>query len=176
MTPIRSVVRPLLLATLVVAVAGASGCAWMRNKLGNSDAYLRSPENRPLEVPPGLDTPPTQGAVAIPSLPAGAGPAGAPTAVPTADSAGVVAGIDAFTLADAVDSAWRRVGIALGKIEGVTVDDRAQLLNSYGVTYRGAAMLIRVEANGDGSRVVALGPDGRPLTTDLLALLKARLG
>lgn len=176
MTPIRSFARPLLLATLVVAVAGTSGCNWMRSKFGTSDAYLRSQENRPLEVPPGLDTPPTQGAIAIPALPAGAGPAGAPSSVPSAGAAGTVAGIDAFTLADAVDSAWRRVGIALGKIEGVTVDDRAQLLNSYGVTYRGATMLIRVEAAGEGSRVVALGQDGRPLNTELLALLKARLG
>ena len=52
--------------------------------------------------------------------------------------------------------------------------------NSYSVTYRGTTLLLRAETVGEGTRVVALGADGRPLTsgpaTALLALLKARLG
>lgn len=178
MTPIRSFARPLLVATLAVAVVGTSGCSWLRSKFGGNRDYLESQQNRPLEVPPDLDTPVARGGVVIPDLPAGAAAAGGSTAVPGEASA--IAGIDAFTVADTVDSTWRRLGLALAKVEGVTVDERAQLLNSYSVTYRGTTMLLRAETAGEGTRVVALGADGRPLTsgpaTELLALLKARLG
>lgn len=178
MTPIRSYARPMLVAILAVAVVGTSGCSWLRSKFGGNRDYLESQQNRPLEVPPDLDTPPLRGAVEIPELPAGAAAAGGPTDVPGAAQA--VAGIDSFTVADTLESTWRRLGLALGKIDGVTIDERAQLLNSYSVSYRGATLLLRAEAVGEGTRVVALGADGRPLTsgpaTELLALLKARLG
>ena len=91
-----------------------------------------------------------------------------------------VAGIESFMLADSVESSWRRIGIALGKIEGATIGDRAQLLNSYEVSYQGVSMLVRAEAVDGQTRVVALGQDGQPIrtgvATQLLALLKARLG
>lgn len=181
MTPIRPLSRPALSVLLVLALAGASGCGWMRTKFGNDSVYRDSRQSAPLDVPPGLDVPSTAGAVVIPAAPAGA--TGLDTTVPDMGAAGAAAGVegvDDFTLEDTVESSWRRIGVALGKIEGVSVDDRAQLLNSYGVSYQGSTMLIRAEAAGGGTRVVALGADGRPLASaaarQLLGLLKARLG
>lgn len=180
MTPIRPLSRPALSVLLVLALAGTSGCGWLRTKFGNDSLYRDSRQNAPLEVPPGLDAPSTAGAVVIPAAPAGA--TGLDTSVPGMGSADAAPaeGVDNFMLEDTVESSWRRIGLALGKIEGVTVDDRAQLLNSYGVSYQGGTMLIRAEAAGGGTRVVALGADGRPLTSaaarQLLGLLKARLG
>lgn len=171
--------RPLLVATVIVAVFASSGCSWIRNKWGNEAEYQASRQNQPLEVPPGLDTPPTAGGVQIPEV---SGNAAAPVApgVPGSAADPAVAGIESFTLDDSVASSYRRIGIALGKLEGVTIGERAQLLNSYEVTYKGVTVLLRAEAAAEGTRVVALGPDGQPVrtgvATELLALLKARLG
>lgn len=183
MTPSTLSLRPLLAGALVVTVFASSGCGWIRSKWGNEGAYQESRQNQPLEVPPGLDVPSTAGAVSIPDAPAGAAMAAPGEGVPTdvgAAPAGNVAGIESFTLSDSVESSWRRIGIALGKIEGATIGDRAQLLNSYEVSYQGVSMLVRAEAVDGQTRVVALGQDGQPIrtgvATQLLALLKARLG
>lgn len=181
--------RPLLLGALAVALISQGGCAWTRSKLGMDAKYEDSVQNRPLEVPPGLDLPSTAGAITVPDVTEAAiANAAAPipstpaSSLPAAagGAAAAVAGVESFTIDDTVDSAWRRLGLALGKIEGVTLGERAQLLNSYEVTYQGTAMLIRAEAVGEQSRVVALGANGQPLTTgaaaQLLGLLKARLG
>lgn len=183
MTPSTLSLRPLLAGALVVTVFASSGCGWIRSKWGNEGAYQESRQNQPLEVPPGLDVPSTAGAVSIPDAPAGAAMAAPGEGVPSdvgAAPAGNVAGIESFTLSDSVESSWRRIGIALGKIEGATIGDRAQLLNSYEVSYQGVSMLVRAEAVDGQTRVVALGQDGQPIrtgvATQLLALLKARLG
>ncbi len=174
-----SVLRPLLFGLVAVALASQSGCAWVRSKFGGQAKYEDSVYNRPLEVPPGLDAPSTAGAMVVPDVTANPMVA-APAGVPSAVGGATVAGVDAFTMQDTVDSAWRRLGLALAKIDGVTIGDRAQLLNSYEVTYQGTAMLIRAEATGDTTRVVALGSNGQPLSggaaAQLLGLLKARLG
>lgn len=176
MTAPKLSLRPLLVATVALSVIATSGCSWVRNKWGNEAMYQGSQQNKPLEVPPGLDTPSTTGAVLIPDAPAGAPVS---TQVPSGTEA-VLMGIDSFVLADSVGSSWRRIGIALGKIEGVTIANRAQLLNSYEVSYKGVSVLLRAEAVGEQTRVVALGQDGQPIrtgvATELLALLKARLG
>lgn len=176
MTAPKLSLRPLLVATVALSVIATSGCSWVRSKWGNEAMYQGSRQNQPLEVPPGLDTPSTTGGVVIPDAPAGAPVS---TEVPSAgDSA--IAGIDSFLLADSVASSWRRIGIALGKIEGASISNRAQLLNSYEVSYKGVTVLVRAEQVGEQTRVVALGQDGQPirtgLATELLAILKARLG
>lgn len=179
--------RPVLIGALAVALLSQSGCAWTRSKLGMDAKYQDSVQNSPLEVPPGLDMPVTTGAVVVPDVtpnpnlePLVTSSTVPASSVATTPSGAAVAGIDAFTMDDTVDSAWRRLGLALAKIEGVTVGDRAQLLNSYEVNYQGEAMLIRAEAVGEQTRVVALGANGQPLTSgpgaQLLALLKRRLG
>lgn len=174
MTAPSSIFRPLLIGAVAIAVLSQSGCAWTRSKLGMDAKYQNSVQNQPLEVPPGMDTPPTLGAITVPDVAPNAGSAAVGTGVP---GAGAVA---SFTLADSVDSAWRRIGIALGKIEGASNIGPSQALSSYEVTFQGATMLVRAEAVGGETRVVALGQDGQPLSTgpaaQLLALLKARLG
>jgi uncharacterized lipoprotein len=174
MTAPSSLFRPLLVGAVAIAMLSQAGCAWTRDKLGMDAKYQDSVQNQPLEVPPGMDTPPTVGAITVPALGANAGSASVGTGVPTA---GAVA---SFTVADSVDSAWRRIGIALGKIEGASNIEPAQALNSYEVTYQGATMLVRAQAVDGQTQVVALGQDGQPLATgpatQLLGMLKARLG
>jgi len=164
-----SAVRAGSLALLAVALLAGSGCSWWRGKSG----YEQAPEARPLEIPPELDRPPIDPAMNIPDV--------KPVAATAPRSAVAVAASSApFVLADAADSAWRRVGLALDRIDGVAVTDRAQLLNAYGVTFDGESFLIRVSADGTGSRISATSADGRESTTAaatrLLGLLKARLG
>jgi uncharacterized lipoprotein len=164
MNPNIKLPRAIPLVALMLALAASSGCAWMRGKSG----YEEAPEARPLEVPPDLDTPRVDPAMSIPEVAGGA----RRTPAITAGSP--------FTLADAADSAWRRVGIALERVEGVTVTDRAQLLSAYGVRYQGEEFLIRVSADGEKSRVHATTADGREASSaaagKLLGLLKLRLG
>lgn len=174
MTAPSSLFRPLLIGAVAIAMLSQAGCAWTRNKLGMDAKYQDSVQNQPLEVPPGMDTPPTLGAVTVPDLGANADSRSIATSVPG------TAAVASFTLTDSLDSAWRRIGIALGKIEGVSNIEPAQALGSYEVTFQGATMLVRAEAIGGETRVVALGQDGQPLATgpsaQLLGLLKARLG
>jgi len=100
----------------------------------------------------------------------------APGTVPTAPSAPM----DGFMLADTAEGAFRRIGVALGKIEGVVLGESAQAAGTHSVTFQGTPMLIRVEGSGESVRVSAVGPDGSRLSGgaagQLLALLKARLG
>lgn len=173
MTASMSYFRPLLIGAVALAMVSQAGCAWTRNKLGMDARYEDSVQNRPLEVPPGLDLPNTTGAVVVPEV-----APGSRGSVPGAATG--IDGISSFTLSDTADSAWRRIGLALGNIDGVTISDRAQLLNSYAVTYQGTSMLIRAQEVSGETRVVALGADGQPIASgagaQLLALLKARLG
>jgi uncharacterized lipoprotein len=160
----RSALRTTTLAVLVVAIIGASGCGWLRGR----SAYDQSPESRPLEVPPDLDAPRIDPAMNIPGTP----PATTARTAATGSSG-------PFTVSDASDSTWRRVGLALERIDGVTIVDRAQLLSAYNVRYQGEDLLIRVSADGSNSQVSAVGADGAPVTTAaaarLLGLLRARL-
>lgn len=174
MTAPSSLFRPLLIGAVAIAMLSQAGCAWTRNKLGMDAKYQDSVQNQPLEVPPGMDTPPALGAITVPDVAANAGPGSIGTSVPG------TAAIASFTLTDSLDSAWRRVGIALGKIEGVSNVEPAQALSSYEVTFQGATMLVRAQTVGGQTQVVALGQDGQPLgagpAAQLLGLLKARLG
>lgn len=174
MTAPSTFFRPLLIGAVAIAMLSQSGCAWTRNKLGMDAKYQGSVQNQPLEVPPGMDTPPTLGAITVPDLGPNAGSASVGSGVPGA------AAVASFTLSDSAESAWRRIGIALGKIEGVSNIEPAQVLNSYEVTYQGSTMLVRAQSADGQTQVVALGPDGQPLGTgpaaQLLGLLKARLG
>lgn len=174
MTAPSTLFRPLLIGAVAIAMLSQSGCAWTRSKLGMDAKYQDSVQNQPLEVPPGMDTPPAQGAISVPDVNPNTSAASVAAGVP------VTAAVASFTLADSLDSAWRRIGIALGKIQGVSGLEPAQALSSYEVTFQGATMLVRAETIDGQTRVVALGQDGQPLATgpatQLLGLLKARLG
>ena len=175
MTASPSILRPLLIAVIGTALLTQGGCVWLRAKFANTAVYEDSDQANPLEVPPDLDAPNTTAGIAIPDVTANPVTQGS-----TATATVPAIGGDGFAMADTVDSAFRRVGVALGKIDGVTLGDSAQLLGTHTVTYQGTTMLIRVEAAGEGARVTAVGTDGTPLTGGpagaLLAALKARLG
>ena len=105
--------RPLMVATLAVAVLASSGCSWIRNKWGNEAEYQASRQNQPLEVPPGLDVPSTAGAVTVPDANPNAPRTAVAEGVPSSAGQAYVEGIESFTLADSVASSYRRIGIAL---------------------------------------------------------------
>lgn len=154
-------------ALVLAMLAGLGACSWFR---GNSD-YERSPESRPLAVPPDLDAPTLDPALQIPSPAAQAAtPARAAAPAPSA----------AFTIADDRDSAWRRLGLALQRIDGVEVTGSAQSLGAYNVRFEGEEFLVRVVQAGEASRVEAVGANGAVVNSgpagNLLGQLRARLG
>jgi uncharacterized lipoprotein len=168
MNPIPTLARRALIAALAVALVSSAGCSWFRGKSG----YENSPESRPLELPPDLDAPASDGSMQIPQIPA---VAATPRATPARPAAGA-----SFLIADSAESAWRRLGLALDRIEGVTISERAQAESAYAVAYDGESFQLKVTAEGEGSRVSAVGADGQEVRTGaagkLLALLKQRLG
>jgi uncharacterized lipoprotein len=123
----------LVVALPALALSGLllSGCGMFRSH----KAWDTAKQESPLEIPPGLDTPPASDALVIP-------PPGANT--PTANGAtanvgqagGVIA--DGFVLADTVDNTYRRVGQALegGDIGQLVAHDDAA--HTYTVTVSGA--------------------------------------
>jgi hypothetical protein len=97
-----------VVALPAVLLAGLllSGCGMFRSQ----KAWQQARQESPLEIPPGLDTPPASAALVIP--PPGAN---APTANGVTAQVGQTGGTmtDGFVLADSVDNAYRRVGQAL---------------------------------------------------------------
>lgn len=158
-------VRRALSAVLVAVVVSSAGCGWLRGKSG----YEKSVENRPLEIPPDLDRPAQDSSMQIPA-----------TATPRAAPAAPVTGAS-FLIADAPESAWRRLGLALDRIEGVTISERVEAQSVYNVSYEGESFQVKVAAEGEASsRVSAVDQSGQEVRTGaagrLLALLKQRLG
>jgi uncharacterized lipoprotein len=165
-------VRRLLVAGLATSIVATSGCGWFRASTG----YEGSRETRPLEVPPDLSTPAVEPSMQLPAVTqaqAQRAPAGA-----QAPAGGAVS---SFEVADAAGETWRRVGLALDRIEGVNITNRAQLLGSYEVQYRGESFLVRVQqGQGETSTVTAVNAAGQSVgtgaATELLGLLRQRLG
>ncbi|MEO5625332.1 MAG: hypothetical protein ABIQ70_04930, partial [Dokdonella sp.] len=84
-----------VLPAALTAASLLSGCGFMHRHLDHKDAdYRRSVQERPLEVPPDLDTPNASGALVVPSIgaaptqssPSGASTAAVPTAMPPSTS------------------------------------------------------------------------------------------
>lgn len=167
MSLIHANARTLLTTALVLAMATTSGCGWFRSKTG----YEHSPESRPLEVPPDLTVPRTDPTMQVPQVASAPQPAAAP---------GGVQAVSGFAVSDSVESVWRRIGLALERIDGVAITNRAQLIGSYEVQYQGQSFLLRAQAEGEATRVVAVGADGQPLVSgpaaQLLGLLRQRIG
>lgn len=165
--------RALSVALLSTFVLAASGCSWFRGK----SEYEYASEGRALEIPPDLDAPRVDAAMAIP--PVEAAPASSAPAVAAARSPAIVSS-GPFAVDDAVDSTWRRLGIALERTDGVEILDRAQVLSAYNVRFEGQEFLVRVSRDGERSRVGAVDGDGREVSGGaagkLLASLRARLG
>lgn len=161
MTPsVSRIAAALVLGGLVAT----SGCSWFRK---GDPMFSNDPANRPLEVPPPLESPRASTNVAS------AGTAGTPGAPMATGSVG-------FTVPGSRDAVFERVGEELGKVPGVVVVSRAQLLGAYDVTYGDASFLVRIAGGENGSTVTAVDPRGVPVTaepaTRLLTQLKTTLG
>jgi len=70
--------------------------------------------------------------------------------------------------------AWPVTSLELGS----RTYSKAEALSSYDISYKGASFLLRVLDATGGSRLVALSPDGRMLTSgeaaELMAAIKAK--
>ncbi|KLJ00312.1 hypothetical protein [Luteimonas sp. FCS-9] len=162
----HSPIRYVAIAVLAVAVVGASGCRWFKKE---NALYAQSPESRPLEVPPDLDQPRTDGAMALPA-------AGSATRSGTVAAAASNVG---FTVAGEREAVFARVGEALAGIEGVVVNSQSQALGTYDVAYAGSQFLVRVGAGQGGTSVSAVDPRGVAATgagaERVIAALRAAL-
>jgi hypothetical protein len=144
----------------LVAMAAGGGCGWMRGKTG----YELSPENRPLEIPPDLDTPSVDPAVRVP---------------PLASARSSQAASAAFTLGTNPERVYEMLNDVLTQIPGLRVNEAARVLKAYNVTFEGEVLLVRVSPEGEGSRVSAVTQDGREAGAGagakLLGILKTKL-
>lgn len=149
----------------VLLVAGLSGCHWFGKK---TELYTQSAESRPLEVPPDLDRPSVDRAIALPST-------GASASV----SAPVAVAATGFSVAGERDAVFAKVGDVLAATAGVRIANKADILGTYDVDYMDAKFLIRVTKAGDGAYVSAVDPRGLPPTGEaagtLIGALKAAL-
>ena len=139
----RSSMRYVAIAAVAVAVVGTSGCRWFKK---DNALYAQSPETRPLEVPPDLDLPRAEGAMALPGTPSSVtrSATGAAQANPNVS----------FVVPGQVEAVFAQVGQALAATDGVTVNSRSEALGTYDVSYAGSQFLLRV-ASGQGGAVVS---------------------
>jgi len=163
--------RSLVATALAVALLGASGCHWFHK---GESAYQQSAESRPLEVPPDLDRPNTEGAM----QPSGQPQSVSRSSMPAPQASTATA--SGFTVTGDADQVFAKVGDALAATDGVTIASKAQLLGTYDVNYEGANFLVRVTKVEAGAYVSAVDPRGMPANDaaplKLIAALKAALG
>ncbi len=166
--PLSAIAMP---AAALVLVAAVSGCHWFKKDTG----FQQSAEARPLEVPPDLDRPNTEGAMQLP----GEAPRSVTRSSMTTGAAST-ASASGFTVAGERDDIFGKVGEALAATDGVTIASKAQLLGAYDVNYEGENFLVRVSKVDAGVYVSAVDPRGLPATgaapVKLVAALKAALG
>lgn len=156
----------LAVAALVTSV---SGCSMFGKK---SELYTLSSESRPLEVPPDLDRPSTDRAMALPDTSSvsasGMNKAGGSSAAPVG-----------FNAAGERDAVFARVGDVLAATDGVTIASKAQILGTYDVGYMGSNFLVRVTKVGNGAYISAVDPRGLPPTGEapvkLMGALKSAI-
>lgn len=131
--PMKRTLIPLLLVASVVL----AGCQTIKshNPFRHKEpAYKSAQQEQPLEVPPGMDQPPTTEALAIPD--AGNGSQSATAAAPSeagtppaaqAGASGATLSGNTLTLPDTPDSVYHRVGLALARGDAgqVTANDDA---------------------------------------------------
>lgn len=141
----KRILSHLLIAMLSVALL--SGCSYLRTKLGaKNDAYKKSAQSRPLEVPPDLDSPNRSGTLQIPDpgTPSAAGISDArvpdamitPAAVPPV-SASLSASGNGLELADTLANTFRRVGLALERSGVATILSRDEAARSFDIRTSG---------------------------------------
>lgn len=150
-------------------ILGLSGCHWFGK---SGDLYTQSPESRPLEVPPDLDRPSADRAMALPNV-------GTASSV-TASGVPVTATPIGFNVAADRDTVFGKIGDALATVPGVRIASKAEILGTYDVDYMDSKFLVRVTRAGSGTWVSAVDPRGLPPTGEaagkLIATLKTALG
>ena len=122
-------------AISLIASAGLlGGCSWFRH---NDHYYSKAKQTAPLEVPPDLDTPASSDALAIPQ------PGSPGTTTSSAGSVGgappavTITGGGSLRIADNVDHAWQRVGLALERSQAGTISARDATAHTYTVEVAG---------------------------------------
>lgn len=131
--PMKRTLIPLLL----IASVALAGCQTIKahNPFRHKEpAYKAAQQEQPLEVPPGMDQPPTTEALAIPEAGNGSqagttasSESGAPPAAQTSASSGGTLSGTSLTVSDTPDSVYHRVGLALARGDAgqVTANDDA---------------------------------------------------
>lgn len=152
----------------LLALAMLSGCHWFRG----DNVFAEPQATRPLEVPPDLDLPDTNGAMPLPD---------GTRSVSRSDMGGPApAATSGFSVAGDSASVFAKVGEVLAATEGVTIASRAQVLGAYDLSYGGQNFLVRVTGTSNGVYVSAVDPRGVPATGEapakLIAILKEALG
>jgi uncharacterized lipoprotein len=152
-------VRRNILALLAALAASMllGGCGFVHKHFGHKDTYQNSRQERPLEVPPDLDTPNSSGALVIPPAANAAAPGSAaapsnaaaappeistpPSAPPAsvATGAGVSPEEGGLRVADTLESTWTRVGLALTNSGAATISSRDEAAHTYTVATTGQA-------------------------------------
>ena len=216
--PIRNPVLSSSLRTITVLVLASlllGGCSWFsRNK--DRTEYANAKQTRPLEVPPDLDSPAGSAALTIPNA---SGPTagvregdtlvlGRPTdnnaAPPTEIGAAPAAtSSNSLSVADNAASTWRRVGLAMERMEGTSIQSRDESGMSYSVRTIGqttekagwfkraitfgkasktvdnpVTLTVRVHGDGDNSTVEVEGGESAAdsaAVRSMIASLRARL-
>lgn len=164
----RRVPRTAAAIVAGVLVVGLSGCHWF----GKDELYTQSTETRPLEVPPDLDRPSADSAMALPA-------SGSSVTAAGASAASVRAAPIGFNAPGERDAVFARVGEVLAATSGVTIASKAQILGTYDVAYMGSDFLVRVTRVADGVYVSAVDPRGLPPAGEaparLIGALKAAI-
>jgi uncharacterized lipoprotein len=145
------------LPILIISLWSLSGCGMTRSH----KEWEMAQQESPLEIPPGLDTPATREALAIP-------PAGAnrPTAHGVTAQVGDVPGVitDGFMLSLGVEKAYRRIGALLQSEHIARISAHDDVAHSYALTVRTLAPS-KKEKHGFFGRL--FGRDKRPSHRDI---------
>lgn len=118
--------------SLIAAAGLLGGCSWFRH---NGNYYAKAKETAPLEVPPDLDTPVASDEMAIPQSGSPAAPSTSGR-VGSAPPSGMIGSGD-LHIADNVDHAWQRVGLALERSQAGTISARDATAHTYTIEVSG---------------------------------------
>jgi len=175
MVSVRRTIYALLTTVALTSLLG--GCGFIHRHFDRKDdGYKKSVNERPLEVPPDLDTPNSSGALVVPTPGAGAGSAaavasatppgtdaaGAPPAV-AAPAGAVAIGGDSIVVADNVENTWSRVGLALERSGAAKILGRDQASGTYTVQTTGQT----TTKPGWFKRAITLGMAGGKTTAQV---------
>lgn len=120
--------------SLIAAAGLLGGCSWFRH---NDNYYAKAKQTAPLEVPPDLDAPVSSDTMAIPQPGSPGTVSSSPDSVGSAPPAVTIAGGGSLRIADNVDHAWQRVGLALERAQAGTISARDATAHTYTVEVAG---------------------------------------